>query len=556
MEFEAALSSYCKMCEAKHRIQMNSFASLILAVLTTGQRLLSSFPLKRPEAESDDHPLFTFEQILSLFKVLYYKYTSQCARVVLIEAYSMFFRSLGVQYIEAHYETILNALLQFYRDPKNLEDDAEFKVTHNVVNYILRGSVGKILSEAGQIRACKYLLSILKEWSTERPDFNSKIVLGCILRELECLLRELGPAAKTLEEEMISAFSMLLDYDAHIVHIRLASCFRVLCLALPNQITPFLNKVTALLQADIGKLSANSHSSMDKLLGYSYALAAIIGVIPHRKLYAAVEDAGTIFGLAMQILKSYRGSQDFSRQSNLAQISWTLIGSLMCLGKNFVSAHLSQSLLLWKDTFPRMTAKDAAENKTDHEWEFILIKKESALAAMETFLDFHGQDLATPDVLKRLITCLGNTQQLISTLPGAYGPLDSKHPSLLHHQIYDIECSLKRRLFTCFQLINPPSLFESMFGPVLRSSITTFAPDPDKIDRFLALKSSKDVAGYSSVQRDIGALCIESVYPTTLCTIFSVNVAKNSHAEVRAMSKDADSLKGIEAHFQLVLRIN
>ena len=553
VEFEKELVSLCKQCESRHRLQMNAFASLIFAMLISSQRLLSSFPSKKTIGDEgiEDRTILTVEEMLSFFRFLYIKNKFSYQKVVIIESYCLLYRTLGVQFIENNYGEILDLFLTVSDEDGPSIDGYDFQ---SITSYMLRDAVGKMLSESGQIRACRELVGKFQDWSVEKSYLYSEKTLICILVELESLVRDLGPATRAVDEEIVSTTMKLLDHQSYAVKLRLASFFRVFCLAMPVHITPFMNKLSILIQRDIGFMNPDNPSSINRLEGYIHSLSAIIATIPHHKLYAAIEDAGTIFGLATQLLKSHRASNDFRLQLNQAQMSWTLIGSLMCLGKSFLTAHLSQLLLLWKDTFPRMTATEIEANRTELEWGYIIFKKDSALAAMENFLRFNGPEIVTPDIAKRLIVCLVNAQQLLSILPGAYGPLDTKTPSSLQKKLYDRECLLKARLFACFQIIVPSTLVESMFGNILRATIGTFAVDPDKIDRFLATTNEKDGAIFAAKAKDASTLCIESTYPTSLATNHGVAVATGSGAEIRNLSKNLDSVRGIEAHFQLVVR--
>ena len=548
-DFEKDILLFLKSCDIEHRIQMNAFASLIFNTLVHSQRMITTFPIKKPAENEDfeDHQILTVEQMLSMFSLMYMKSKSNSARVVIIESFCLLYRAMGVQFIESNYGDILNLFLNFNEESSQAGFDYQ-----NVVHFMLRDTIGKMLSESGQVRACRELIQRISGWTVEKSYTLSDNYLLTIFREMEALISDLGPATKAVDDEIVAIILKLLDHQSFAVKLGVASCARALCYAMPHNITPLMNKLTVLLQRDIGFMNAENQSNLSRLEGYIHTLSAIIAIIPHHKLYASVEDAGTIFGLATQILKSNRSSSDYSLQTRLVQMSWTLMGSLMCLGKNFVSAHLSQLLLFWKDTFPRMTASEAGANRSDLEWGYVLFKKDSSLAAMHNFLSFNCADLVTVDVAKRLIVCLSNAQQLISVLPSAYGPLDTKAPSHLHKTLYNRECLLKSRMFACLQLL-PSNIYENMFGIVLRASVGTFAVDPDKIDRFLATVTSKDGPLFgSTASKDTSALCIESVYSTSLVTKYSINVAKNSGAETRNMSKDNDIIRGIDAHFKIV----
>jgi hypothetical protein len=92
-----------------------------------------------------------------------------------------------------------------------------------------------------------------------------------------------------------------------------------------------------------------SAASLDRFVGYSFHLSALIRTIPLRSLFASYDDAAQIFSLSTQMFRSHYSAKDYKVMTCQAQVSWTLIGSLMSLGHNFVKVHISQLLLSWKD---------------------------------------------------------------------------------------------------------------------------------------------------------------------------------------------------------------
>ncbi|KAJ3336653.1 hypothetical protein HDU91_001715, partial [Kappamyces sp. JEL0680] len=113
-----------------------------------------------------------------------------------------------------------------------------------------------------------------------------------------------------------------------------------------------------------------------------------------------------------------------------------------------------------------------------------------------------------------------------------YGPVDDKPPSAAHVKLFERECHLKQRLFACFKLL-PTSIYESVFTPLVRITVDTFALDPEKPDRFLATLGTRDGTLLGFGGKDTGALVVETVVSTSLVSGSIINVAADSGAEER-----------------------
>ena len=160
-----------------------------------------------------------------------------------------------------------------------------------------------------------------------------------------------------------------------------------------------------LLQRDISAL-ATPHATIDvhrRALGHTYGLAALFSVIPDRPLYVSYDLSAKLLDTAIQILKR-AGDHDLAVASVEIEIAWTCIASLMSLGPNFVRAHLSQLLVLWRNALPKPTSKDTANGATRSavDWTFLLRVRESALSAVLAFL-MHNSALVTLEDRKSVV---------------------------------------------------------------------------------------------------------------------------------------------------------
>jgi HEAT repeat-containing protein 5 len=175
--------------------------------------------------------------------------------------------------------------------------------------------------------------------------------------------------------------------------------------------------------------------------------------------------------------------------------------------------------------FPKSQPKDAMTTRSEAEWIYLFFARESALSALYSFLVFNSKELVTPDVAKRILVCLNNVLQFLGTVSTAYASvIDQTPPTAFHFKLYERECLLRKRLFKCLKAIGTPQTFDSIYTPIIRATIDTFAPDPERPERF------------THVQKD-GTVSIESVLHTSLVHGLEFNVAVESGAEDRGISK-------------------
>ncbi|KAJ3270628.1 hypothetical protein HDV01_007562 [Terramyces sp. JEL0728] len=537
-EFESTVIGIIKYSDVGTKPFRNSISSLVANILQLSQKIVPA-PKQPPkkgkeEAPQPDRPILTIEEMLSLLPNLYVKAANPEAKITVIESFTVLLNQLGIQFIEAQYSLICKYCFELAAHPK-ITQKYDVYLAQEASSYILRQVVGKNLTESGQLRSCKDLAARLTKWPAEFIADTSAIL---ILRELGALIADLGPAAVTNQDEILEPLLNLTLHNSYQVKLQLALCLRDFCLALPQHITKIMNKLIAAIQKELPMMNSDRIDTVDRVVSYGIILSTIIGIISSRSLYVAYEDAAIIFGLATQLLKSHVMTKDYTVMAGQAKLGWTLIGSLMSLGPNFVRVHVSQLLLIWKGVFPKQQPKDAAVTRTELEWNYLLTSRESALAALDGFLIFNSKDLVTGDVAKRIVVSLNNTMQFLVSVNGGYGPTDDKPATPAQQKLYEKECQLRQRLFHCFKLVNPPSIYDSIYTPLVKASIDAFAMDPDKPDRFQATLGTKDGALFGTIGgKDTGALVIESVVTTSLINDASVQVAMDSGSEERNISK-------------------
>ncbi|KAH6581995.1 hypothetical protein BASA61_008742 [Batrachochytrium salamandrivorans] len=556
LEYESCISSYVKYLEGSTYNSRRAFSTLIATLFEISQipgHLSKILPKKAAKTEaysvaeaaaSAEMTILTPTEIFSIIGNQFIKATSRESRVGIMEATAAFLNKSGPKFVETHYSIILSSILDIVFNAKVTSVRLELSFVEECGRFLMRDVVGKMLTEKGQARSvCEILSSYITRWpavlATDVAPSDQSLTF--VLYELAALLGDLGPAANDCCEGLVSGLFGLLPHPSPRLKIALAWVFRSLCLALPKNISPILNKLVGLLQKDIGTLTSDRFDVAEKVLGYANFIAAVTSVIPLRPLYAVYEDAATIFGFSTQLLRLVGTSRDHRISACQAQVAWTLIGSLMSLGPNFVKAHLSQLLLIWKNVFPKSQPKDINASRNELEWNLLLVSRESALAALYSFLIYNAKDLATNDVAKRIVVCLNNMLHFLSTIHPTYGlSSDQTHATPGQLRLYERECQLKRRLFQCYRVISPSSVYDTSYTQLVKAAIDTFALDPDRADRF------PNVPG---VALKDGSVIIESILSSSLMSGYAITVAEDSEAEDRGISRvmipDTD-VQGIE----------
>ena len=145
----------------------------------------------------------------------------------------------------------------------------------------------------------------------------------------------------------------------------------------------------------------------------------------------------------------------------------------MSLGPNFVKIHLSQLLLLWRNSLPKALTKLNAGERQVPELSYLVHVRECALGSILSFLEFNSL-LLTTDVSKRISVMLQNTIEFLEHLPNIKvdGELSSRiAPSL---QLPDLIQMVRRRVLQCLTRLATRSPHTSK-ETLSQSNILTFA---------------------------------------------------------------------------------
>ncbi|KXS22333.1 hypothetical protein M427DRAFT_65329 [Gonapodya prolifera JEL478] len=431
------------------------------------------------------------------------------ARLGLVQAYASLFRSKGIKWVESNYTVLAQHVLETTCGPKaTYWSVAPGNATamwsssgcarspglqaRDMAKYLLREVMGKMMTEAGKEKAVGSLVDIVKKSKGgQGSEPTSKWAIIAALNEIAALVNDLG-TGWTGGQDVVDQLIGLLNHPSHSVTISAAWTLRCVCLAEPMYLSKLVAAITNQLQRDstlLASFSAQGEKDpsanvgktelFHRLSSHSLAVACLNSIIPHRPLYSSFDLASRVFALSTSLLRSASSGKDYRTMGVQASVAWTLVGSIMGLGPQFVKVHLSQLLLVWKNQFPKPGPKDAQVARSYDEWCFLLESRGAALAALLAFLAWCGAKLVTLDVAKRIVVCLNNTVSFLGTLPERYPEGDDIPGSggASGYRLVDREHVVRKRLFDCYRHTTPSSTYESMQPTLLGLSIEVFTPD-------------------------------------------------------------------------------
>lgn len=253
---------------------------------------------------------------------------------------------------------------------------------------------------------------------------------------------------------------------------------RVFCYSTPLRLAQTIINVVELLQRDITSIATPSASeeTQSRIAGHSCGLAALVATIPRRPLYVSYDLSAKILDIAIQLLKR-AGEHEIGTSGIEIETAWACIASLMVLGPNFVRAHLSQLLVLWRNALPKLATKDTSYSTTKADWGFLMRVKESALAAILNFLLHNSPTLVTLDVARRLSSLLSNALNFANAYVVQRGD-DVRETSAAFADpdaLTTREAMLRRRIFQCFSSLGFSTLSDSTQLALLSSTSHLFA---------------------------------------------------------------------------------
>ncbi|KAI0946131.1 hypothetical protein AcV7_010182 [Taiwanofungus camphoratus] len=435
-------------------------------------------------AAEEAKPVMTPNEILAQLSAQFNKpQSSRKTRVGIFDFYAALLTSLGSSFIENNYGLIVNHLMsEIIANPRNSTTRYETLLVRSLVGIVLRDLVGvRMLSEQAQITAIREISNVyLKRWPAMMPGQTAPnpLCLVVALREVAGLLQQLGNAPPPVQDALVEPLLTLLSHPNHSIRVNTAWALRCFCYSTPLRLPKVLLSIVEMLQRDITTLTTPAAPSdiHTRALGHAYGLAALLAVIPERPLYVSYDISAKVFDMAVQLLKR-AGEHEVKTARTEVEIAWTSIASLMTLGPNFVRAHLPQLLVLWRNALPKSTTKDSTVRRTPMEWMFLLHVRESALGAVHCFLKYNSPTLVTADVTRRIASFLSNSLQFANTFPTRRVEENAEQPQTEAKELSleGREALLRSRAFSCFSLLGPSGLTETMQSSLLQSAISLFA---------------------------------------------------------------------------------
>ncbi|XP_053690583.1 HEAT repeat-containing protein 5B isoform X2 [Sabethes cyaneus] len=393
-------------------------------------------------------------------------------RVGVTHAYVIFVQTMGGLWLERNMQAFLIHVLDLVANPKAASSHMDAVYSRKCTNFILRSVIGKMLGEKAQTSACKELIHIIAK-QMNSIDFNpenakdsnqetlfSQHLLVCALQELGSLVLLLGTTAQNLLTDQslnfIDATCAVLIHPCLAARLAAAWCLRCVCVAVPSQITPLIDRFIEAIE--------KMRTSPDAISGYSCALAAVLGGVSNSPLGIPHTRGKVIFNTAEELLRT--ASQNSRLSLNRTQAGWLLIGAIMTLGVPVVKGLLPRMLLLWRNAFPRSTKElDSEKARGDaFTWQVTLEGRAGALSVMHSFL-FHCPELVTDDITRRLLTPIESALAMLinfTSVLKSYGQ-HLKAPTAM----------VRLRLYETLTLL-PANALESSYTHLLRMLVSEF----------------------------------------------------------------------------------
>ncbi|XP_052891459.1 HEAT repeat-containing protein 5B isoform X3 [Anopheles moucheti] len=393
-------------------------------------------------------------------------------RVGVTHAYVVFVQTMGGLWLERNMQSFLVHVLDLVANPKAASSHVDAVYSRKCINFILRSVIGKMLGEKAQSSACKELIHLIAK-QMNSIDFNpenakdsnqetlfSQHLLVCALQELGSLVLLLGTTAQNLLADQslnfIDAICAVLIHPCMAARLAAAWCLRCVCVAVPSQITPLIDRFIDAIE--------KMRTSPDAISGYSGALAAVLGGVRYSPLGIPHTRGKIIFNTAEELLRT--ASQNSRLSLNRTQAGWLLIGAIMTLGVPVVKGLLPRMLLLWRNAFPRSTKELESEKARGDAftWQVTLEGRAGALSVMHSFL-LHCPELVTDDITRRLLTPIESALAMLINITSVlknYGQ-HLKAPTAM----------VRLRLYETLSLL-PANALESSYTHLLRMLVSEF----------------------------------------------------------------------------------
>ena len=414
--------------------------------------------------------------------------TTKRGRAAIVCCYVKVLRNLAPSIVESQFGNIAEHLfVDILSSPGITHNRHRLLLSRRFVQKILADVVcSQILSEAAQIDAARLLInSFLKNYPRvlKEQAEPSKNTLTGALAVLGSLIRSLGSAFSSLVDCCRDGLIQVLQHPSYTVQIHASYCLRLFISACPQQLIQCASICMNSVIRELGLLDTGRHTART-CLGYANGLAAILDVSKLHPLYSSIEISSRVFKQATSLLKS-SANAELRVSGTQVQVAWTLIGSLMSLGPNFVKIHLPQLLLLWRNALPRVLTKENSGQKQVAETSFLLLVRESALGSILSFLEFDSR-LLTFDVSKRIAFMLQSTVDFLDDLPLPRNDDELSPRTTPSLQLPELLQMVRRRVLQCFNrlaICSPQTSKEVLSDTSLLSFAVSCFAEPESYNQ-------------------------------------------------------------------------
>jgi hypothetical protein len=397
---------------------------------------------------------------------------SREVRIGVTEAYTVFFSEIGGVWVEKNLAVIFNHLLLLLSHQKAISSHIDAVYSRKCIAFILRWILTRLLSESSQLQGAKIITGLISQVVTTLVGTGSgtesgqhegpqamQHVLSCAFVELGFIICQLGTAALSLvtdSHQITEVVHCGVSFPSNPVRLAAAWCLRSIALALPSQLTLFLRKCMEKLTSDI--------QSPDVIMGYSYAVAALLGAVRECPLGIPFAQGKEVFHLAEDLLRNVLHNRRLSLAKT--QAGWTLLSAVITLGSSVAKHHLPRLLLLWRNAFPR-SPKELEVEKAQGDafsWHVTLEGRAGALNALRCFV-ICCKDLINEDVIKRLLAPIEGALSMLPSLSALAKSFGT--------QLKASAALVKLRLNQALVQL-PPKSFEGSFSALLRELVAEF----------------------------------------------------------------------------------
>ena len=397
----------------------------------------------------------------------------------IMETFNLWLLRMGSQLVQEHLLTLLRFFTELATNPcmniefipsnsylksMNFEDDwietsilrrdmLSQLILKTICQELLAGSILDVNQNVFGLQTLEPFVKFLSKFAPvgEDVELPSSIIdsLTFILEQLSNFLVEIGGfgsfssvSTETLIDDLLSLWSLVFQIDASIrvkflpleFYSVFAHTFKSVVGANPNNNSGILSKSLLLFssQLDAYEFSESvDYTTVDRLIGTAIILNSVISIVRYHSLHVGdliLNQLCTLSNryiqrstqLQEEIFKNAASSDIFlwKKAASYAWIGWNLMSALLTLDSTFIKSQVPQWLLTWKTFLARLPQNVNLNNFPAEYIMWIIVVREAALGAMETFMRNHPS-LCTADICKRLVSNVVVTVSILNTIPDA-----------------------------------------------------------------------------------------------------------------------------------------